>query len=153
MAAIADARILVTSATVLIPETQASDIWKVWIDVPNWTQWDHNFNRTTLDSPFGLNSIITLFHKHLPAPAVLRICRVAEPSNFDTESEMPFGKVTVERTAVSEGDGVRLTHSFYLLPKNLAMQAMFNEKIAPNVVRDFDHAVNNIAGLVSAKKV
>ena len=47
---------------------------------------------------------------------------------FDTESDLPFGKVTVKREK-----RVKITHTFCLEPQNEEMRKIFNEKIAPEV--------------------
>lgn len=144
-----ESSMLVTSSSAFVKEASPDAVWKVWSDVPNWPKWDHNFKETKLEGSFAVNGIITIFHKHFPNPTVLRICHVLENRIFDTESKLNFGHVTVKREAVSQQDGVKITHAFYLIPKDEQMKEMFEKNIAPNVRRDFENAVKNIAELVS----
>jgi hypothetical protein len=146
-------RVLITSSSQHIEGATTSSVWNIWKDISNWPSWDHNFNKTILDGEFDIDSKITIFHKQFPTPTVLRICHIIENFQFFTESFLSFGHVTVEREVIADLNGVKITHSFYLLPSSEEMKKMFEDKIASNVRNDFQNAVNNIAKILEARQL
>lgn len=141
-------KILVASSSAFVSGIQPEAVWNIWSDVPNWPSWDHNFKATKLNGSFAIDGIIEIFHKHYPNPTLLRICNIEKNKRFDTESNLNFGDVTVERELIFREGGVKLTHSFYLLPRDDQMKKMFETNIAHTVRIDFENAVKNIAELV-----
>lgn len=137
----------VTSSSAIAEGVGVESVWKVWEDVPNWPQWDHNFQETNLVGPFAIDSKIVLLHRKSSHPTILRICNIVQNKIFDTESELPFGKVTVKREITQIEGGVKITHTFCLEPRDEEMRKMFNEKIAPDVREAFSEAVKNISEL------
>ena len=117
---------LITSSSAFIRGIQPEAVWNIWCDIPNWPSWDHNFREVKLNSSFAIGGLITIFHKHYPSPTELRICNIEESRRFDTESQLAFGHVTVQREVVREKDGVKITHEFYLLPTNESMREMLS---------------------------
>ena len=118
----------VISSSAIAEGVGLESVWKVWEDVTNWPQWDHNFQETNLVGPFAIDSKIVLLHRNSSHPTILRICNMVKNKIFDTESDLPFGKVTVKREK-----RVKITHTFCLEPQNEEMRKIFNEKIAPEV--------------------
>jgi SAM-dependent methyltransferase len=93
-------------------ETTASPeaIWRVWVDVPRWGEWNPDIERIELDGPFAAGSTITMTPRG-QEPIELRIAEAVEPARFVDEADLGDVVVrTLHRAQRLEGDRVRVIY-------------------------------------------
>ncbi len=78
-------------------ETSAAPerIWRLWADVPRWSEWNADIKRIELVGPFAEGSRIVMTPSG-QEPIELRIASAAEPELFVDEAD--FGDVVVRTT-------------------------------------------------------
>jgi Polyketide cyclase / dehydrase and lipid transport len=93
-------------------ETTASPeaIWRVWVDVPRWGEWNPDIERIDLDGPFAAGSTITMTPRG-QEPIELRIAEAVESERFVDEADLGDVVVrTLHRAQRLEGDRVRVIY-------------------------------------------
>jgi Polyketide cyclase / dehydrase and lipid transport len=93
-------------------ETTASPeaIWRLWSDVPGWSDWIADIEQIAISGPFAAGGTITM----TPAgqdPVELRIAEAVEPEMFVDEADL--GEVvvrTIHRVERREGDRNRVVY-------------------------------------------
>jgi hypothetical protein len=78
-------------------ETSAApeEIWRLWVDVPGWPEWNGDIERIELHGPFATGSRIVMTPIG-QEPIELRIAEVGGPELFVDEADM--GEIVVRTT-------------------------------------------------------
>ena len=76
-------------------DARAEEIWRLWADVPKWTEWNGDIERIELVGQFETGSRIMMTPVG-QEPIELTIAEAAEPELFIDEAD--FGDVVVRTT-------------------------------------------------------
>jgi len=84
--------------------TATSDkIWQVWIDVPNWKQWDKGLKEAVIDGEFIVGTKGILIPYKGPRSKFL-ISEFESNKSYTFKTKIPFGWLIINRTLeVKEG--------------------------------------------------
>ncbi|MEM0998618.1 MAG: SRPBCC family protein [Bacteroidota bacterium] len=93
----------------LTTSAPASDIWRIWTDVPNWHVWDSGLRSAELLGPFALGTKGKLLPDKGPK-ARFRITEFSEGQGYTFATSIPLGKLIVARRLHREGNQTVFTH-------------------------------------------
>jgi len=95
-------------------ETTASPeaIWQIWIDVPNWKNWDSGLKDATIFGDFALDSkgqIISLEGRK----SKFKVVELEEGRSYTFKTKLPLGGLYVKRTLEQKDDKTYFTHEVW----------------------------------------
>lgn len=90
-------------------------IWQHYVDVSNWTRWDHAIERSTLDGPFAVGTRGMLKPKGAPA-SVFETTWVESGRGFGDRTVMPHPRLPLaaiefDHRLTPMAVGTRITHT------------------------------------------
>lgn len=84
-------------------------IWKIWIDVPNWQQWDDGLKAAELQGAFITGAKGKLIPDKGPR-ARFFIDTIEEGKSYTFKTKIPFGFLVIKRTLSVENELTAFTH-------------------------------------------
>jgi hypothetical protein len=130
-------------------ETAASPeaIWRLWADVPGWSEWNGDIEHIELHGPFADGSTIVMTPKG-DEPVRLVLKGVAEPSSFVDEADGGDFVVTTYHGAERLGDGrTRIT---YRMEITGPAADTVGPEIGPQISGDFPQSIAALAARAEA---
>jgi hypothetical protein len=108
-------------------------VWRLWVDVPGWPEWNADLERAELSGPFIPGSTITMI-PHDQEPIELRIAEDVEVERFVDEAR--FGGVVVRTTHRIErlGDRIRIVYAMEITGPEADT---LGPQIGPGITADF----------------
>ena len=90
--------------------TASSDkIWHVWIDVPNWKQWDKGLKEATLEGEFNVGAKGKLIPDKGPKSKF--VISALEPNkSYTFKTKIPFGWLIIRHTLETKENKTFFTH-------------------------------------------
>ncbi len=92
-------------------KTSASpeQIWAIWTDVPNWSEWDTELSNSNLDGAFDLGAIGKLKPKSGPT-SPFKISQFDAGKSYTLTMKLPLSRLNVYRYLHVQSDGTYFTH-------------------------------------------
>lgn len=122
-------------------DVKKDSIWRLWIDVNNWTTWHGDLDFCKMDEPFAVGSHFYLKPKGV-APVRIEITEIKEGASF-TDCTIFFGAKmfdTPELEATPEG--LRLTNTLTVKgPLSFLWAKLVAENVAKTVPEENDALV------------
>ena len=97
-----------TLQTTARPET----IWRIWIDVPNWKNWDDGLREAQLNGSFEVGTKGTLIPDK-GQKAKFQITALVPGQSYTFKTKLPLGALHVRRTLKIEGGNTLFTHEVW----------------------------------------
>ena len=91
-------------------DASPESIWRLWVDVPRWPEWNADLARAELEGEFRPGSTIRMT-SHEGDVVELQIAKAEEPSLFVDQADL--GGITVQtmhRVDRLDGDRVRIVY-------------------------------------------
>ncbi|MEO1259930.1 MAG: SRPBCC family protein [Bacteroidota bacterium] len=85
-------------------------IWKVWTDVPNWSNWDTGLKSAELEGEFGEGAKGKLIPDKGPKSKFM-ITEVIPGQSYLLKTKIPFGWLKVQRTMEIKDGELHFTHA------------------------------------------
>jgi hypothetical protein len=78
--------------------TATSDrIWQIWVDVPNWKQWDKGLKESLLEGDFKVGTKGKLIPDKGPKSTFI-ISELIQNKSYTFKTKIPFGWLIIKRT-------------------------------------------------------
>ena len=90
----------------------ASNIWVIWVDVPNWKEWDTGLKDAVLDEAFKLGSrgkIIDLKGR----ASKFKVVAYEEGKSYTFKTQLPLAGLYVKRTLEEKDGQTFFTHEVW----------------------------------------
>lgn len=84
-------------------------IWAVWVDVPNWKQWDKGLKEATLEGNFAVGTKGKLIPDKGPKSKFI-ISEIEPNKAYTFKTKIPFGWLVVRRSLEVKDDKTFFTH-------------------------------------------
>ena len=84
-------------------------IWQVWIDVPNWKQWDKGLKDAVLDGDFAIGAKGKLIPDKGPKSKFV-ISEMIPNQSYTFKTKIPFGWLIIKRTLEVRAGKTYFTH-------------------------------------------
>jgi len=85
-------------------QVSSEKIWRVWVDVPNWKQWDKGLKEAVLLGNFEAGTKGTLIPDKGPKSKFI-ISELTPDKSYTFKTKIPFGWLIVRRT-LEEKNGI-----------------------------------------------
>ena len=132
-----------TSEHAVEAEVSPEAIWRIWVDVENWGDWNSDIESVAIDGPFEVGSTISMTPRGGP-PVALRIAEVNPGELFADEAEFGGAVIrTTHRIERLDGDRVRVVYATEI---SGPAAEKIGPEIGPMITDDFPET---IAALVS----
>lgn len=115
------------------------NIWQIWIDVPNWKQWDKGLKEATLNGEFAVGTKGKLVPDKGPKSKFV-ITEIIPNTSYTFKTKIPFGWLSIKRTLEVKQGITYFTHEVEftgLLKKVLGKKLGKNYRaMLPNVMAE-----------------
>ena len=120
-------------------ETQVAPdaIWRAWVDVSRWPEWNEDIERIELAGPFAVGSTITMTPGG-QGPVQLRLADVVEGERFVDEAQVA-GTLVRTKHQIEPLDDQRARVVYRLEASGPAA-----EEIGPAISADFDDTLTSL---------
>jgi uncharacterized protein YndB with AHSA1/START domain len=109
-------------------------IWRVWADVPRWSEWNPDIERIEISGPFEADSTITMTPRG-QEPIELRIAEAVEPALFVDEADL--GEVVVRTLHRAERVDGGPTRVVYRMEITGPASDTLGPELGPQISADF----------------
>lgn len=119
-------------------------IWRVWVDVEHWGDWNSDIESIEIDGPFAVGSIITMTPGE-GNPVALRIAEVRPGELFVDEAELGGAVIrTTHRIERLDEDQVRVVYRTEITG---AAADEVGPEIGPAITDDFPETIAALLAL------
>lgn len=124
-------------------ETKAapSEVWRVWSDVNNWSQWNPDMNESRLDGPLRLGMTGMINTKSGGKHDVV-VTHFENGRSFELESTaLPGTKMAIRATITPSDGGSRITQGFE--PRGL-LAPVVGPTMGAMILKTFNSVLNGL---------
>jgi uncharacterized protein YndB with AHSA1/START domain len=117
-------------------------VWRQWVDVDRWPEWNGDIERIELDGPFAAGSRITMTPRGQD-PVGLRIAEAVEPTLFVDEADL--GEIvvrTIHRVDPLPEGRTRVTYRMEITGPGAET---IGSRIGPEISGDFPDVLSALA--------
>ena len=84
-------------------------IWAIWMDVPNWHQWDTGLKKAEAEGPLKLNTLGTITSLE-GRESKFKVVGWEDGRSYTFRTALPLGGLFVTRYIETKQDGTYFTH-------------------------------------------
>jgi hypothetical protein len=121
----------VSRHTKVYQDVKKETLWRLWLDVNNWTAWHGDLDYCRLEETFAVGSYFQLKPRGAP-PVKIRITKVEDGTGFTDCTSFPGAKMYDTHEMEETPDGVRLTN---ILTVGGPLAFVWIKLVAENVAR------------------
>jgi len=93
-------------------EAPSNKIWSIWIDVPNWKEWDTGLKDASINSVFKINSKGTIISLE-GRKSKFKVVEFIEGKSYTIKTKLPLGSLYVKRYLETKNGKTIFTHEVW----------------------------------------
>lgn len=129
-------------------QATAEQVWAQWVDVKNWSSWDHEIDSSELLGPFteGTSGRIQLTNGQKVA---FKLMTVQPNHKFINVAELPYTKLYYSHTYITTKNACYISHKFSM--KGL-LAPLFGRLIGKNIQRNLKSVLLKLSERAQSSK-
>jgi Polyketide cyclase / dehydrase and lipid transport len=123
------------------------DIWRIWTDVNNWSQWHGDLDYCKIDGPFEAGNHFMLKPKGM-RPVKIKLTGVKVGHSFTDCTSFPGAKMIDTHALEETADGLKLTNTLVVTGP---LKWLWIKLVAQNVANTVADEMQALVDLARAK--
>ena len=133
----------------LYKDVKAKDIWRIWVDVNNWSTWHENLDYCKMDGSFEVGNHFYLKPKGAPEVKII-LTEIDQGKSFTDCTKFFGAKMYDTHRMIETPEGLLLSHKMIVTGP---LKWLWIALVARNVFNDIPEVIETLVKLARSKNV